>query len=61
MTQDNELIFSFPAAMLEEMVTNLESQTKKGYLRIPVVPYVTFGPQLVPPYAKLDKKLKAIE
>jgi len=61
MSDDCELVFSFPGALLGDMVRGLEENRKHGYNRIPVVPNLLFEPDLIPPYAKLEKKLRIIE
>ena len=60
-SQDNELIFSFPIALLKDVVEGLEKARDAGYgCRIPVAPYLTFEPVSIPPYAKLGEKTKII-
>jgi uncharacterized protein (DUF169 family) len=61
MSDASELIFSFPGGLLKDMVNGLETNRKYGYNRIPIVPNLLFEPDLIPPYAKLVKKLKIIE
>ena len=61
MASDNELIFTFPGTMLGDVITGLEKGREKGYTRMPIVPYVMFEAKLVPPFEKLEKKLKIIE
>lgn len=60
-SQDSELIFTFPGEMLEDLINGLEGTRKHGYNRIPIVPYLLYEPDLIPPYLKLEKKLRIIE
>ena len=57
-SQDSELIFIFPGEILADIVQGLEGMQKSGYNRFPIVPYLLYEPDLIPPYRKLQKKVK---
>jgi uncharacterized protein (DUF169 family) len=59
-SQDSELIFIFPGKMLGDIIQGLESMRKTGYSRFPIVPYLLYEPDLIPPYRKLQKKVRIV-
>ncbi len=60
MSGDSELIFAFPGDLLGLIVDGLEANKKVPYGRIPTVPNLMHEPELMPTYAKLDRKLKYV-
>ena len=61
MSQDDELIFSFPGKMLPDIVKGLEANRERGIVRMPTVPNLFFQPDLISSYSELEKKLRIIE
>ncbi|MDI6852432.1 MAG: DUF169 domain-containing protein [Deltaproteobacteria bacterium] len=56
MTQDDELVLSFPARMLDGLVNGLKEAGKKIGARYPVTFYQNFTPEFPPPYRERAKK-----
>jgi uncharacterized protein (DUF169 family) len=56
MTQDDELVVSFPARFLESILTGMREAGKKIGARYPVTFYQNFQPEFPPPYQKRAKK-----
>lgn len=56
MTQDDELVVSFPAQLLEGVLTGLREAGKKIGARYPITYYQNFQPEFPPPYKERAKK-----
>lgn len=56
MTQDDELVVSFPARLLEGILTGLKEAGKKIGARYPITFYQNFQPEFPPPYRERAKK-----
>lgn len=57
MTQDDEMVFSFPGYLLEALVEGLKSAGKTIGARYPVTFYQNFEPEFPKPYKALAKEL----
>ena len=57
MTQDDEMIFSIPGKMLENLIEGLKTAGKKIGARYPVTFYQNFQPEFPKPYGVLGEKL----
>ena len=56
MTQDDEMVISFPAPLLNELLTGLKEAGRKIGARYPVTVYQNFTPAFPPPYEERAKK-----
>jgi hypothetical protein len=56
MTQDDELVVSFPAPHLGAVLDGLQEAGRKIGVRYPVTVYQNFTPAFPPPYEKRAKK-----
>jgi uncharacterized protein (DUF169 family) len=56
MTQDDELVVSFPAGLLEQILQGLKEAGKKIGARYPITFYQNFQPEFPGPYQKRAKK-----
>ncbi|MEW6658531.1 MAG: DUF169 domain-containing protein [Thermodesulfobacteriota bacterium] len=56
MTQDDEMVTSFPAALLEPILEGLQEAGRKIGARYPVTVYQNFTPAFPPPYEERAKK-----
>jgi uncharacterized protein (DUF169 family) len=56
MTQDDELVVSFPARMLDGLLNGLREAGRKIGARYPVTVYQNFTPEFPPPYKERAKK-----
>lgn len=56
MTQDDEMVVSFPAALLDAMLHGLQEAGRKIGARYPVTVYQNFTPAFPPPYEERAKK-----
>ncbi|MFH1990843.1 MAG: DUF169 domain-containing protein [Pseudomonadota bacterium] len=57
MTQDDEMVFSIPGMLLEELAQGLKAAGKKIGARYPVTFYQNFEPEFPKPYKKLAEEL----
>jgi len=57
MTQDDEMVFSIPGKLLEELAQGLKAAGKKIGARYPVTFYQNFEPEFPKPYKKLAEEL----
>lgn len=57
MTQDDEMVFSFPGALLEDLVKGLRESGKKVGARYPVTFYQNFQPEFPKQHKDLAKSL----
>lgn len=57
MTQDDEMVFSIPGILLENLVSGLKSAGKKIGARYPVTFYQNFQPEFPKPYQELGDTL----
>jgi uncharacterized protein (DUF169 family) len=56
MTQDDELVLSFPARMLDGLINGLKEAGKKIGARYPITFYQNFTPEFPPPYKERAEK-----
>ena len=56
MTQDDELVVSFPARLLDGILTGLKEAAKKIGARYPITVYQNFSPEFPGPYQERAKK-----
>jgi uncharacterized protein (DUF169 family) len=56
MTQDDEMVVSFPGRFLESLLVGLKDVGKKIGARYPITFYQNFSPSFPPPYAERAKK-----
>ncbi len=56
MTQDDELVLSFPARMLDGLIYGLKEAGKKIGARYPITFYQNFTPEFPPPYKERAEK-----
>lgn len=56
MTQDDELVVSFPASLLEGLLTGLKEAARKIGARYPIPVYQNFSPAFPPPYQDRAEK-----
>lgn len=56
MTQDDELVISFPAGLLDGLLTGLKEAACKIGARYPITVYQNFTPAFPPPYEERAKK-----
>ncbi len=61
MTQDDELVVSFPTRLLDGMLTGLREAGKKIGARYPVTVYQNFSPEFPAPYKERAKKWGIVE
>ncbi len=61
MTQDDELVLSFPARLLDGLLTGLKEAGKKIGARYPITVYQNFSPEFPPPYSERAKKWGIID
>lgn len=61
MTQDDELVVSFPARMLEGILTGLTEAAKKIGARYPITVYQNFAPEFPAPYKERAQKWGIID
>ena len=61
MTQDDELVLSFPAKYLEGLLVGLKEAARKIGARYPITVYQNFTPAFPPPYRERAKKWGIIE
>lgn len=57
MTQDDEMVFTIPGTLLEELIEGLDKAGKKIGARYPVTSYQNFEPEFPKPYKALAKEL----
>jgi uncharacterized protein (DUF169 family) len=56
MTQDDELVVSFPARVLEDVLSGIKEAGKKIGARYPITYYQNFQPEFPPPYRERAKR-----
>jgi uncharacterized protein (DUF169 family) len=61
MTQDDELVLSFPASFLDGILTGLKEAGKKIGARYPITVYQNFAPEFPPPYVDRARKWGIID
>ncbi|HEY9072527.1 MAG TPA: DUF169 domain-containing protein [Desulfobaccales bacterium] len=61
MTQDDELVLSFPLKYLEALLIGLKDAAKKIGARYPITVYQNFSPTFPPPYLERAKKWGIID
>jgi uncharacterized protein (DUF169 family) len=61
MTSDDEMIFAFPGAFLDRLITGLKECGNKAGARYPITHYLNFQPEYPKHYQDLARKLGVIE
>ncbi len=56
MTQDDEMVISFPVGLLESLLTGLKEAARKIGARYPITVYQNFSPDFPPAYKERAKK-----
>jgi len=56
MTQDDELVASFPVALLEGVLTGIQEAGRKIGARYPITFYQNFSPEFPPPYQERARR-----